>query len=94
MRRRPRWARWISLGAAIVAMGVLPVAARTEKAPAPPPRTVVVQYGDSIWTLAKRYGDPRQDVRSVVAEIGRVNAVSAAELQPGQRLLIPAECLR
>jgi hypothetical protein len=53
-----------------------------------------VQYGDSIWTLARRYGDPRRDVRAVVAEIGRANGVNAAELQPGQRLLIPAECLR
>ena len=94
MRRRPRWARWIGLGAAVGAMGVLPVAARTQRTPAPPPRTVVVQYGDSIWTLARRYGDPHRDVRAVVAAIGRANRVKAAELQPGQRLLIPAEYLR
>lgn len=94
MRRRPRWARWIGLGAAVGAMGVLPVAARTERTAAPPPREVVVQYGDSFWTLARHFGDPRRDVRAVVAEIGRANGVNAAELQPGQRLLIPAECLR
>jgi hypothetical protein len=53
-----------------------------------------VQYGDSVWTLAKRYGDPHRDVRAVVAEILHANQVEAAALQPGQQLLIPAEYLR
>lgn len=93
MRRRPRWERWISLGVATLAVGVWPVAARTEKPKASPPLRVQVQYGDSVWTIAKRHGDRGRDVRAIVAEMIRVNDVSPAALQPGQCVLIPADCL-
>ena len=94
MKRRPRWARWIGLGVAIGAMGVLPVWARSERGATPPPRVVEVRYGDSIWTIARRHGDPRRDVREVVAGIVSANEVDPAELQPGQRLRIPVRYLR
>jgi nucleoid-associated protein YgaU len=79
----------------VVALGAWPVAARTDQ-PAPPPapsRRVLVKYGDSLWTLAREYGDPRRDVRAIVAEIARANRIDPGELRPGQVLLIPAKCL-
>lgn len=91
--RKPRWARVIGLGLALGAAGAWPVAARTDRSPSPPPLRVQVRYGDSVWTLARRYGDPHRDVRAVVAEILRANSVDAAALQPGRQLLIPASCL-
>ena len=94
MVRRLRWTRVIGLGLAMGAAGAWPVAARTERTAPPPPLRVRVQYGDSVWTLAKQYGDSRRDVRAVVAEILRANQVEAAALQPGQELVIPADCLR
>jgi len=93
MRRRPRWGRWISLGVATLAVGVWPVAARTDRPTAAPPLRVQVQHGESVWTIARRHGDPRRDVRAIVAEMIRVNDVSPAALQPGQCLLIPMDCL-
>ncbi len=90
MRARPRWGR-VALVGGVVTLAAWPVAARTDQAPAPPapPQRVLVRYGDSLWTLAREHGDPRRDVRAVVAEIARANRVEAGELQPGQVLVIP-----
>jgi nucleoid-associated protein YgaU len=91
MRARLRWGR-LALVVSVVASGALPVAARTNQAAPPPapPRQVVVKYGDSLWTLAREYGDPRRDVRAVIAEIARANRVDPGALRPGQVLMIPS----
>ncbi len=70
-----------------------PVAARSAR-PEPPrrPLLVQVQYGDTLWTLAREYGDPGQDVREVVYQLQQANNLQGAELQAGQRLCIPVEC--
>ncbi len=88
--------RGILLGTTALLLAAWPVAARTarERTPeTPPPLAVRVQYGDSLWTLAKQYGDPHRDVRALVAEMIRVNATQPGQLQPGQDLIIPANCL-
>ncbi len=88
MRRvRRRW--WGVLASVAAAMWVLSAAARPEAAP-PPPLVVEVAYGDSLWTLARRHGDPEQDVREVVMAMMQANDIAPGQLQPGQRLLIPA----
>lgn len=93
MRRRPRWGRWGLLAGVAITLGAVPVGARTERAAPRPPLRVEVRYGDSLWTLARRYGDPSRDVRDIVAEVMRANSISPQELQPGVELVIPAECL-
>ena len=94
LMRRLRWTRLLCLAAGIFGLGAWPVAARTMRAPQPPPpRAVRVQYGDSLWTIARKHADPNRDVRAVVAEMLRVNNVDPQALQPGQTLLIPADCL-
>jgi len=72
--------------------GALSAAGGREAEPAEPrpPLSVQVEYGDSLWTIAREYGDPRRDVRAVVAEIRRANGVDPARLQPGSVLVIPA----
>ena len=87
--RRVRRRRWGALAGVAVAMWLLSAAARPEAAP-PPPLVVEVAYGDSLWTLARRYGDPAQDVREVVTAMMRENSITPGRLRPGQRLLIPA----
>ena len=93
MRVRPRWSRWALLGAIAAAVGVMPVAARPARESREPPLAVQVAYGDSLWTLAQTHADASRDVREVVATLREANAVSAADLQPGMIILIPAELL-
>lgn len=90
MRGRPRWTRWLLAGAVAAGLGAVPVAARPERQPQTGPLVVEVRPGDCLWTLARAYGDPRRDVREVVAELMEVNQVSPGELQPGMELEFPA----
>lgn len=52
-------------------------------------RSVTVGQGDTLWSIAQRIA-PSDDPRDVVAELGRVNALTSGMIQPGQRLLVPA----
>jgi nucleoid-associated protein YgaU len=50
--------------------------------------SVVVQPGDTLWSIASPVaGDG--DVRATVAEIRRLNGLSSAGLVPGQTLRLP-----
>jgi hypothetical protein len=51
--------------------------------------TIVVQAGDSLWTIAHRVA-PSADPRAVVDAIAGANGVEAGSLRPGQRLVVPA----
>ena len=84
MTKRCGWTKWLIAGVLALMLGSLPVAARPERESAVPPLVVRVQYGDSLWTLARR---------AVVAEITRVNSVDPGELRPGMEITIPAKCL-
>lgn len=50
---------------------------------------VVVQPGDTLWTMAHRLA-PSRDPRDVVAQIRRLNHLASAQLQAGQTLLLPS----
>ena len=52
-------------------------------------REIRVQTGDTLWKIAKAYGDQSMDVREVVYEICRINSVEAGSIYPGQTLRIP-----
>jgi hypothetical protein len=49
-------------------------------------RTVVVEPGDSVWSIARAI-QPEGDLRPLVHRIVQVNG--AAPLQPGQQLVVP-----
>jgi len=49
---------------------------------------VVVQPGDTLWTLAETV-DTSGDPRGVVADIKAANQLSSSAIQPGQVLSIP-----
>lgn len=49
-------------------------------------RTVVVQPGDTLWTIARRI-QPAGDVRALVDRL--VAAHGSAPLQPGERVSVP-----
>ena len=50
---------------------------------------IKVVYGDTLWELAKTYGDQSKDVRQVVYEICNINNIKAEDLRAGQTILIP-----
>ncbi|RBY76286.1 hypothetical protein DQ239_14345 [Blastococcus sp. TF02-09] len=51
--------------------------------------SVVVQPGDSLWSIAAAVAGDGDDVREVVAEIRELNELSDAVVVPGQLLLLP-----
>jgi LysM repeat protein len=53
-----------------------------------PPRTVTVQAGDTLWTVAERVA-PHMDPRLVVAQIQSANHLRSPQLLAGMQLLVP-----
>jgi LysM domain-containing protein len=80
----------------VVALAWLAGTARAEAAGSGSPasavyhslRSVVVQPGESLWTIATQ-ADPAGDPRTVMQEIIDINALHGTSVQPGQRLWLP-----
>jgi 2-phospho-L-lactate transferase/gluconeogenesis factor (CofD/UPF0052 family) len=51
--------------------------------------TVVVETGDTLWSIASSVAGEERDVRVVVDEIRRHNGLDDAVLVPGQVLELP-----
>jgi nucleoid-associated protein YgaU len=51
--------------------------------------SVVVESGDTLWSIAGALAGTGQDVRAVVDELREVNGLVSSELVPGQVLLLP-----
>jgi nucleoid-associated protein YgaU len=79
--------------AAVVAVLLSPLAASAIRLgapePAPAQRTVVVQPGDTLWSIAQR-ARPDDDPRETVATIEAVNGIGAGALEPGRSIVVPA----
>ena len=94
MHRHPRWSRWGLLCVAVGMLTAVPALGRDDRAaPQRSPLVIEVRYGDSLWTIARQYGDTNRDVRDIVWQIQRENDVVADNLQPGTEITLPAECL-
>jgi LysM repeat protein len=50
--------------------------------------TVVVQSGDTLWSIAARYA-PSADPFATIDEIRRLNGLPGYTIQAGQRLTLP-----
>ncbi|MHB1125491.1 MAG: cell division suppressor protein YneA [Bacillota bacterium] len=50
---------------------------------------VVVKEGDSLWTIAKKYGPQGEDVRKIIWNLREANGLSSAIIYPGQTLSVP-----
>jgi len=54
-----------------------------------PMTEVIVDDGDTLWTLTKQYCDYEGDIRSAIYEIQRINGLDNAQIEPGTVLRIP-----
>lgn len=50
---------------------------------------VQIESGDTLWDIASEYGPENSDVRRIVDEICELNEISADELTPGSRIIVP-----
>jgi len=78
----------ILLGLAILVGPTVAAARLGRPVPALPssaPAVVVVQPGETLWTIARRVA-PERDPRDVVTELRRRNALPSADVRAGQRL--------
>lgn len=64
------------------------LASRSASAPAGEFTTVLVEPGDSLWSIALEVA-PSADPRDVVDEIVRLNALGSSTVTAGQRIAIP-----
>ena len=92
-RTQPRRTRTIVLTLAVLLLISSPLWARCLGRPGPPVATVhvVVQPGDTLWTLARQHGPRGADPRRVVSRMERANGLEGALIHPGQVLLVPKE---
>ncbi len=52
-------------------------------------RSVVVEPGDTVWSIAGEVAGPGQDVRTVVDAIEELNDLDGSVVVPGQVLELP-----
>jgi LysM repeat protein len=74
---------------------VLAISAATWRAGngAPEPaasRIYVVKPGDTIWSIVRMQSGAREDPRSLVDRVIRVNRLRGALIRPGQRIILPS----
>ncbi|HZK24074.1 MAG TPA: LysM peptidoglycan-binding domain-containing protein [Oscillospiraceae bacterium] len=53
------------------------------------PQDIVVETGDTLWTLAQRYAPQRMDIRKYVRIIMEHNELTGPLVYPGQLLELP-----
>lgn len=68
-----------------LSLGLAPHAGSATTGSVDTPSTVMVQNGDTLWSIAQRV-DPSADPRAVVDQIRRANHLSTVDLSPGQTL--------
>lgn len=79
----------VALALALLALGGTPAQAGSTVSTASYEHITVVA-GESLWDLAA-WVAPAADPRDVVADFVALNQLATTEVQPGQRLAIPAQ---
>ena len=79
---------FVRIGLLLVAAILAVAVAARQSSGAGRTQTYVVRPGDTLWAIASAHyaGDPRQGVW----EIEHRNRLGSAELQPGQRIVLPS----
>lgn len=82
------WRHWAWL-LVVIAVAVSSKPLLTPPAADQPWERITVQPGDTLWRLADQRAAAAEDVRLVVRDIQRANALETAAILPGQVLLVP-----
>jgi LysM repeat protein len=86
--RRRRTMTVLAIVACLVVTGPVSRAFAPRHEPREAQRVYVVRAGDTVWSIAERFGGG-VDPRALVDAIGRRNHVDAGAIVPGQTLVIP-----
>lgn len=55
-----------------------------------PYKEITVKQGDTLWSIAQKYGPVKQDIRKTVYDLKKINKLEREDyIYPGQILLIP-----
>lgn len=80
----------IAVAVCLVLFAAVAVAKDALTPPSKSMTTIVVGQGDTLWSLAKKHGDPHEYILSRVDRIAHANGLSTGTiLQPGQKLIVP-----
>ena len=93
LTRRGRLVVFLLALIAVLAVGVLLASgsvATGERGTAAPTRTVMVGSGDTLWDIAAEIADDG-DVRGMVHQISRLNALDSSLVTAGQKLRVPVQ---
>jgi nucleoid-associated protein YgaU len=84
----PNWPRRTALVLATVVLASLGLAVSAHGGTNPTYTTVVVQPGDTLWSIASEHY-PADDVRARVDDIEQANGLRSPAIQMGQTLRLP-----
>ena len=79
----------VTILAVMVSIGIGAGLGMALRAPVGDVAVVVVESGQSLWSVATAAAEPGQDVRDVVAQIVSLNSLSESTIIAGQELLVP-----
>jgi LysM repeat protein len=85
-----RWSRLLGLAVSVAAVALIAgLVSSTSHASSPEPtQVVVVQPGDTLWSIAARHL-PSRDPYGMIGEIQRRNGLADLTIYPGQELVLP-----
>lgn len=52
-------------------------------------KSIVIQPGDSLWSLAETYADSESDQKEYIEELKQINQLNSEKIQTGKHLIIP-----
>lgn len=50
---------------------------------------VYVADGDTLWSIARSYKKPENEIREFIHELKRINSLKSSELYIGQEIMVP-----
>ncbi len=88
-KRKPTLMPLVALGGLCLAVTLPALSSTVHAAPTVAYKTVTVQPGQTIWTLAERTTPANGDVQSTVDQIIGANHLASANIHVGQKLQVP-----
>ena len=88
-KRKPTLMPLVALGGLCLAVTLPALSSTVHAAPPVAYKTITVQPGQTLWTLAERTTPATGDVQATVDQIVGANHLATADLHIGQTLKVP-----